>query len=130
MVTIAVMTGDRRNSGAARRALDIEVLIRFASKVCDRLGVPADVRYGRHCILVRMPDFRTPHGDHRTVMDRVVDYVDIQRAQSRDMTIGLADDLMERYISEFPDLDVKVGAGFVLAHLERMIMAYDMWEDE
>lgn len=127
-VYMAVATGDRNNSGASRRALDLEALALFACRVAEFHGVEASVRCGRHVMLIDAPRF--PDEEIHRIQDRVVDYVDIQRAMSREGAADAASKLWDRYISEFPDGGVKVGAGFILAHLERMIMRYDMWEGQ
>lgn len=119
--TFVVVKGNLDNMGEHRRWYDMQVLMQFAA---DVMG--GELRQGNHCAILTLPDSA---GDTQLVDDRVIDYVDIQKADSPEEVPAVVTRLKRR-MSEAGVPAEAVGVNLIKRHLERMYMRYDSWRSQ
>ena len=119
--TYVVVKGNMDNSGDHRRWYDSLVIMSFVAECSG-----GTLRTGTHSAILTVPD---THDDAPVVNSRVVDYVDIQKADCDDDIPKVVAALMRRLAMAGVGKDA-VGKGLVDSHLGRMYMRYDSWRDE
>ena len=119
--TYVVVKGNMDNSGDHRRWYDAMVIMSFVAECTG-----GDLRIGRNSAILTVPD---THDDPALVNSRVIDYVDIQKADCDDDIPKVVTNLMHRLSAAGVGKEV-IGRGLVDSHLERMYMRYDSWRDE
>ena len=119
--TYVVVRGNMDKSGDHRRWYDSLVIMSFVAECTG-----GTLRTGVHSAILTVPD---THDDPATVNSRVVDYVDIQKADCDDDIPKVVNALVHRLGDVGMGKDA-VGKGLVDSHLDRMYMRYDSWRDE
>lgn len=119
--TFVVVKGNLDNEGEHRRWYDAMVIMTFAADV-----MRGTLRTGRCSMVLTVPD---EAGMPALVDDRVISYVDIQRADSDAEVAPVVGALKKRMDAAGVPAEA-VGHGIVTEYLERMYMRYDSWRDE
>ena len=116
-----VVKGNLDNMGEHRRWYDAMAVMTFVANV-----MRGTLRAGRASMVLEVPD---EVGMTELVKDRVLAYVDIQKAECDGEVAAVATALRKRMDDAGVPADA-VGHGIVTSLLEQMYMRYDSWRCE
>lgn len=120
-VTYVIWKGDTQVSGVGVKLRAVEALTMFLEGVGG-----AEVKDGRHSVLVTMPDIA---GDTQWLKENCIGEGSIVGSTSINDSRNRADKCIERYNERKGDTE-RVGWDILRYYLDHFYMTYDMWRDE